>query len=144
MTPDAPLPPIPEFPQFVHESHTRWSDEDNQGVLNNAVFLTLFEEARLGFCRMTEVLDDNRFPFLLAETRVRFIRPGRGGVPVRVELSTHHVGTSSFRQVYRVRDGDGTIWAEGEAVLVCYDAKTGNSRPIPDDLRESLEALMQD
>ncbi len=139
-----PEPKIPEFPQYVHETATRWSDEDTQGVLNNAVYLTLFEEARLGFCRMTELLDDNRFPFLLAETRVKFLRPGRGGASVRVELSTVELGNSSFRQVYRVRDADGTIWAEGEAALVCYDPETKASRPIPTDLRESLEALMGD
>ena len=33
-------PEIPEFPQFVHETVTRWSDDDSQGVLNNAVYLT--------------------------------------------------------------------------------------------------------
>ena len=49
-------PEIPEFPQFVHETVTRWSDDDSQGVLNNAVYLTLFEEARHGFSRAAEVL----------------------------------------------------------------------------------------
>ena len=28
---------------------TRWSDEDNQKVLNNAIYLTLFEEARTDY-----------------------------------------------------------------------------------------------
>lgn len=133
---------IPNIPQFVHETSTRWSDDDRQGVLNNAVYLTLFEEARLGFSRMAELLEDGNFPFLLAETTVRFVRPGRGGVPVRVELSTVHVGKSSFKQAYRVRDGaSGDVWAEGVGVLVCYDPATMQSRPIPEDLREALDAL---
>ena len=96
-------PEIPEFPQFVHETVTRWSDDDSQGVLNNAVYLTLFEEARHGFSRAAEVLIEGAFPFLLAQTNVRFVAPGRGGESVRVELSTVHVGTRSFRQAYRVR-----------------------------------------
>lgn len=133
---------IPSIPHFVHETITRWSDEDNQGVLNNAVYLTLFEEARLAFSRMAEVLDDERrFPFLLAETTVRFVKPGRGGERVTVELSTTEVGRSSFRQGYRVKDEGGVVWAEGEGVLVCYDPETMGSRPIPDDLREALGAL---
>ena len=105
-------PEIPEFPQFVHETVTRWSDDDSQGVLNNAVYLTLFEEARHGFSRAAEVLVDGAFPFLLAQTNVRFVSPGRGGESVRVELSTVHVGTRSFRQAYRVRSAEGEIWAE--------------------------------
>lgn len=134
-------PEIPEFPHFVHETVTRWSDDDSQGVLNNAVYLTLFEEARHGFCRAAEVLDDGAFPFLLAQTNVRFVAPGRGGETVRVELSTTHVGTKSFRQAYRVRSEGGEIWAEGEAALVCYDPSTMESAEIPKDLREALEAM---
>ncbi|MEM1448370.1 MAG: thioesterase family protein [Planctomycetota bacterium] len=134
-------PEIPEFPQFVHETITRWSDDDSQGVLNNAIYMSLFEEARHGFCRAAEVLDDGAFPFLLAQTNVRFVAPGRGGRAVRVELSTTHVGTSSFRQAYRVRSEEGEVWAEAEAVLVCYDPETMGSRPIPEDLKQALEAL---
>jgi len=135
-------PEIPEFPQFVHETVTRWSDDDSQGVLNNAVYLTLFEEARYGFCRAVELLDDGAFPFLLAQTNIRFVAPGRGGQVVRVELSTTHVGTKSFRQAYRVRAENGDVWAEGEAALVCYDPETMGTREIPKDLRDALEALM--
>lgn len=132
---------IPNIPHFVLETSTRWSDEDNQGVLNNAVYMTLFEEARLGFCRMAEALENGRFPFLLAETTVKFLRPGRGGAAVRVELTTVHIGKSSFRQAYRVRSEAGDIWADAEAVLVCYDPETMASRPIPEELREALTAL---
>ncbi|MEM9382162.1 MAG: thioesterase family protein [Planctomycetota bacterium] len=135
------VPEIPEFPHFVHETVTRWSDDDSQGVLNNAVYMSLFEEARHGFCRAAEVLEDGAFPFLLAQTNVRFVAPGRGGRAVRVELSTTHVGTSSFRQAYRVRGEDGGVWAEAEAVLVCYDPATMASRPIPEDLKQALEAM---
>lgn len=132
---------VPNIPHFVHETSTRWSDEDNQSVLNNAVYMTLFEEARLGFCRMAEVLEDGKFPFLLAETTVKFLRPGRGGASVRVELSTVDIGTSSFRQAYRVRSEDGEIWADAVAVLVCYDPDTMESRPVPEELRDALEAM---
>ena len=79
-------PEIPEFPQFVHETVTRWSDDDSQGVLNNAVYMTLFEEARHGFSRTAEVLVDGAFPFLLAQTNVRFVSPGRGGERARGTL----------------------------------------------------------
>ena len=137
-------PKIPDFPHFVHETVTRWSDDDRQGVLNNAVYLTLFEEARLGFTRMMDALRDGEFPFLLAQTNVRFLRPGRGGQTVRVEVSTTEVGKSSFKQAYRVRPEGGDPWAEAEAVLVCYDPKTMQSCPIPSELREALEALMGD
>ncbi|MEZ6014071.1 MAG: thioesterase family protein [Planctomycetota bacterium] len=131
-------PSVPDEPQFIARLRTRWSDEDNQAVLNNAVYMTLFEEARFAFAVATGGLAANRFPFLLAQTNVRFLRPGRGGVDVSVELSTVHLGTSSFRQAYRVRGPEGEVWAEAEAALVCYDPETGRSRPIEAQLRRAL------
>ena len=131
-------PEVPDEPQFTARLRTRWSDEDNQAVLNNAVYMTLFEEARHAFGVATGMLADNRFPFLLAQTNVRFLRPGRGGAPVSVELSTTHIGTSSFHQAYRVRGADGETWVEAEAALVCYDPETGASRPMDEAFRSAL------
>jgi len=131
-------PVVPEAPQFVARLRTRWSDEDNQAVLNNAVYMTLFEEARYLYAEATGGLASNRFPFLLAQTNVRFVRPGRGGAEVTVELSTVHVGQSSFRQAYRVRGPGGEVWAEAEAALVCYDPATGKSRALDDSFRARL------
>jgi acyl-CoA thioester hydrolase len=133
-----PRPDVPDSPQFVTTARTRWSDEDNQAVLNNAVYLTLFEEARHAFAVATGGLEANRFPFLLAQTNVRFLRPGRGGVTVTVELTTVHVGTSSFRQAYRVCGPEGEAWAEADALLVCYDPATHTSRPMDGVFRERL------
>jgi len=126
--PDSPLPWSARFT-------TRWSDEDNQGVLNNAVYLTLFEEARHRFFGALGILERNQFPFLLAQSNVRFVAPGTGGVEVVVELATTHLGTTSLVQCYRVRDGaTGAVWCEAEALLVGWDgeqrAKTAWSAPF--------------
>jgi len=117
---------------------TRWSDEDNQQVLNNAVYLTLFEETRFRYFR--ELLSSNQFPFLLAQTNVLFVAPGRGGAEVDVECATTEVGTTSFTQVYRVKEAaTGATWAEGEARLVCYDPETKAKRPLTPELRAAIE-----
>ena len=142
--PNVPLPNVPpsEKLRFRRRVFTRWSDEDNQNVLNNALYLTLFEEARLGWARQLGLLDDNHFPFLLAQTNVRFVAPGKGGVEVEVELGTTRLGTSSFAQAYRVRDiASGAVWAEAEARLVCYDAATGKSRPMTAQFRGAIVAF---
>lgn len=132
-------PRPPDEPDFRVALRTRWSDEDNQAVLNNAVHLTLMEEARFAFFAARGLLDANRFPFLLAQANVRFVAPGRGGAEVVVELSTVEVGTTSFVQAYRIRAAaDGAVWCEAEARLVCYDPASGAKRPIPAALRAAL------
>lgn len=101
---------------------TRWSDEDVQGVVNNAVYLTLLEEARHRWATECGVLEENRFPFVLAQCNVLFTAPGRGGADVIVEMATTHVGTTSFTQAYRVVDAhSGTTLCEAEARLVAWD-----------------------
>lgn len=139
---NAPRVPDSASLRFRRRVHTRWSDEDNQNVLNNAIYLTLFEEARLGWARELGLLEGNHFPFLLAQTNVRFVAPGRGGVEVEIELGTTRLGASSFEQAYRVREvASGQVWAEAEAWLVCYDEATRRSRPMSAQFRGAIEAF---
>lgn len=138
---DPLVPPSSEL-RFRTRVPTRWSDEDNQGVLNNAVVLTLLEEARHAYFGRLGLLQSNRFPFLLSRCNVRFVAPGRGGVDVEVELATVELGTSSFRQVYRVRALDrAEVWAEAEALLVCYEPQTGKSAPMLAAFRSAIAAF---
>lgn len=129
-------PEVPESLSFRVDLSTRWSDEDNQSVLNNAVYMTMFEEGRLAYFR--DALRDNRFPFLLAQTNVRFYRPGTGGLTVTLEMGTTHTGRTSFVQHYRLRGPSQEVWAEAEALLVCYDPETGATREIPAELQAAI------
>jgi acyl-CoA thioester hydrolase len=138
---DPHVPPTEEM-RFVARVRTRWSDEDNQAVLNNAVYLTLFEEARHAYFERLGLLQQNRFPFLLAQTHVRFLRPGRGGVDVGIEVRTLRLGNSSFEQAYRLRvEGSAEVWAEAQALLVLYDPASGGRRPMDAEFRARIAAL---
>ena len=131
------LPPGLSF-RHVYSIATRWSDEDNQSVLNNAVYPTLFEEARLRYFGGLGQLAEGRFPFLLAQSNVRFRAPGRGGDLMQVEMATTHVGRSSFEQAYRVLSPEGELLCEAQALLVTYDPATNKSAPMGDAFRASL------
>jgi acyl-CoA thioesterase FadM len=133
------VPPSPEMP-FRVSLRTRWSDEDTQHVLNNAVLPTLFEEARFAYFSSLGLLEENRFPFVLAQTNVVYLSPGRGGREVEVEMATTGLGTSSFTQAYRVRDAaSGDVWCEAESRLVCVDAK-GAKRAMDPAFRRAISA----
>ena len=137
-------PQVPELLSTRVRLRTRWCDEDNQAVLNNAVYMTLFEEGRRAYFEQLGLIEENRFPFLLAQTNVRFLRPGAGGVEVELELGTTHLGTSSFTQAYRLRGPDGEVWAEAEARLVCYDPSTNRSRAMQEAFRAAISAREED
>ncbi|MDZ4775020.1 MAG: acyl-CoA thioesterase [Planctomycetota bacterium] len=136
-------PRVPESRsiRFRVALHTRWSDEDNQGVLNNAVYLTLFEEARHRYFGDLGLLEGAMFPFVLAQTNVAFLSPGQGGVDVIVEAKTVALGNSSFTQVYRVIDKSGVVWCEAEARLVAWDNQARKKSSISSTFRERVAAF---
>lgn len=136
---DAPVVPAADEFRFRAEVRTRWSDEDNQNVLNNAVVLTLLEESRFAYFTQLGLMEGTHFPFVLAQTNVRFLSPGAGGRVVAVDVCTTHLGRKSFTQVYRVQDArTGRVWAEAEALLVGWDDAERRSRPMTPSFRARL------
>jgi len=136
-------PHVPSRFSHTTAARTRWSDADPHDELNNAVYLTLFEEARLAYFGGLGLLSNGtsgRFPFLLAQCNVRFVARGRGGCDVLVETETTHLGSSSIVQSYRVRAAEtGEVWCEAEALLVCVDDEN-KSRAMAPSFRSALEA----
>lgn len=122
--------------RFRARRRTRWSDEDNQRVVNNAVYLTLIEEARLDYFGDLGLLEENQFPFVLMQTNVRFLAPAEGGQEVEVELRTTGMGRTSIRQAARVRRvEDGRTLVEAEVLLVGWDNAARAKAPLSPELR---------
>lgn len=130
------VPPLEELPHRV-VVRARWSDEDTQHVLNNAAYLTLLEEARFRWFGARGLLRGRAFPFVVAQTNVRYLAPGRGGEDLTVAFATTHVGTSSFVQAYRVVDGGGRELCAVEALLVGW-GEEGGKAPLPAALARAL------
>jgi acyl-CoA thioester hydrolase len=121
--------------RFEHSERVRWVDLDAAGVLNNAVYLTLLEQARLGYFARLGLMRGDQFPFLLGETRVRFLRPGKTG-EVRVAARVSRLGTKSFDMEYEVRAA-GELLARADATLVWVDEALA-SAPIPGEARRRM------
>jgi acyl-CoA thioester hydrolase len=124
------------FYRFETEVPLRWVDVDSAGVVNNAVYLSLMEQARYAYFTHLSLLQGHVVPFVLAEATVKFLRPGKLGTAVVVAARTRELGRTSFRMDYEVRAG-GTVLAKGEAALVFVDDRL-QPRPIPDDWRAAV------
>ncbi len=118
---------------FEHTERIRWVDLDAAGVLNNAVYLTLLEQARFAFFSELGLLEGAQFPFLLGDTHVRFLLPGGAGETVTIRTGVSRVGTKSFEMVYELESERGVL-ARAEATLVWVDSQL-QSIPIPDAAR---------
>ena len=127
--------------RFETEVPLRWVDVDSAGVVNNAVYLSLMEQARFAYFTHLGLMSDHRVPFVLAEATVRWLRPGRLGMPARVAAATTRLGTSSFGMCYEVRSGDDVL-CEASATLV-FVGEDLRPCPIPATFRDAVAQFEQ-
>ena len=111
-------------------------DLDAAGVLNNSVYLTLVEQARLAYFGALGLMCGDQFPFLLGETTVRYLRPGGVG-PMTIATRVSRLGTKSFDMDYVLRSEAGEDVARVRATLVWVDDGLA-STPIPDEARRKM------
>ena len=125
---------------FVHRDEVRFRDLDGMGHVNNAVFMTYMESARLAYFRSLGLGQNPLEGMILARAEVDFRSPIALGEQVEVGVRTGRIGTKSFDLEQEVR-ADGRLAAEGKFVLVAYDYTTNQSREIPGSTRERLEGV---
>ena len=116
------------------EVKIRWRDLDPLGHVNQAVYHELLEEGRSAFMSRTAT-----FLFVLAHIELDFrseVRKDHDAVVV--VTSAERVGTTSVTLNERIEHLDGTVAAEGQAVLVAWDPGARRARPLSDDERSSL------
>ena len=124
------------FYRFDAEVPLRWVDVDSAGVVNNAVYLSLVEQARFAYFSQLGLLDDHRVPFVLAEANVEFLRPGRLGMQLSVAARTGRIGDKSLHMDYEVRAGDEVL-AKVRCALVFVDDAM-QPCPVPANFRETV------
>jgi acyl-CoA thioester hydrolase len=122
--------------EFVHQENVRFRDVDSMGHVNNAVFLTYLEEARIAYLLPFGADVSN---MILARVEIDFRAPVRMGDRLEIGVRPSGVGTKSFELEYEVRCGD-TVAAEAKTVIVSYDYEAGRSVELPQTWREALAA----
>ncbi len=127
------MPPVDGFP-FVYRDTVRFRDLDGMGHVNNAVFLTYIESARIAFLSSLGAGDNPQQSLILARIEVDFRSPIAFGEEVEVGVRASRVGTKSFDLEYEIR-ADGRVAGEGKSVLVGYHYERGASVEIPAEWR---------
>jgi acyl-CoA thioester hydrolase len=123
--------------RFSIQQPVRWKDIDAAGILNNAVYLTLVEQARYCYFRNLDLLEGPAdIAFLLGETTARYRAPGRAGMELTLRIRTSRLGNKSFDQEYEVACGE-LLLATVSARLVWADENLA-SAVIPDGVRQAL------
>lgn len=126
--------------RFVCPQDVTFRDLDIFGHVNNAVYLTYVENARIGYLR--EVLGIESLEDLLvivAKVHIDFRSRATLGETLDVGSRVSRIGTKSFDMDHEIHGPDGRLVARAETTLVTFDYRGDSTMPVPDLWRERIE-----
>jgi acyl-CoA thioester hydrolase len=112
----------------------RWRDLDALVHVNNASFLTFFEEARLRwFSTLSGPWTSGTAQPVLAAVHINYRRQLNWPGQVVAELYCERVGNTSLTIAHRLLGGDDAdvLYADGNSVLVWVDPANGKPTGLP-------------
>jgi acyl-CoA thioester hydrolase len=127
---------------YYHPITVRFADLDAQGHVNNAVYLTYLESARLGYYEKAGIWGREagiKTGMVVAHIDIDYLAPIFFGQDIQVGLKLARLGQKSFTLAFVIETVPGkTTLARGTSVMVPYDSITGKSIPISSDWREKI------
>jgi acyl-CoA thioester hydrolase len=131
---------------FRHRTplQVRFRDIDAFGHVNNAVFFSYVELARIRY--LLDVLeveaDFSTLPLILARVELDFRAPIFFEDELEVATRIGRIGNTSFSMSHRVTAGaDKRLVADVETVLVTYDYGSARPIPVPDEWRAKMNSF---
>ena len=117
----------------------RFRDLDALNHLNNAVYLTYLEIARIEYWKALR-FEPVRPSMLLARVEIDYVKPVLFDDQVEVAVRVSEFGTKSFVMPFEIQ-ANGTVAAKGSSVLVWFDHTANVSVVIPDSARTIIQAF---
>ena len=132
-------------PKFSHRIEVRFRDCDAMGHVNNAVYFTYFEQARIVLADtlgLRRSLEQAGLGLILAHASCDYRAQVVFGDTVDIGVAVTAIGRSSFTGEYEIRRvKDDSVVATGKSVQVVFDYTAGKTIVIPDVFREKLESI---
>jgi acyl-CoA thioester hydrolase len=130
---------------FSHSIEVRFRDCDPLGHVNNAVYLTYLEQARLYYWRSLwgfRIDPTTTTPgVIMARAEIDYRIPAKYGETLEVRIDLAAVGRTSFTYDYEIVDQQGRVVASARTVQVMYDYAAAKPVPIPDAIRAKFQGI---
>ena len=129
--------------RFYHPMEVRYADLDPQGHLNNAKYLTYFEQARIRYFEELGLLGKDQsfmdIGFIVADIHIKYRAPVFLGAPIQIGVRTEAIGNKSITLRETVANAKtGELYADGIVVLVTYDYRAHKTTPVLEGWRQKL------
>ena len=111
-----------QFP-FFHSLNTRWKDLDAFGHVNNAIYLSYIEDARINLIKDWG-LDYKGKSIIVAAVKINFLKQIVHPQKLIIGQGVSRIGNTSFDIFSSVFcKGDDGPAAQSEITIVCFDFK---------------------
>ena len=122
--------------------HVRLTDLDILGHVNNAIYLTYFEIARMHY--FSALVGDHwnwmEEGVVLLKNEVEYLKPiVLNDVPY-VKVYLIHIRTKSFTLGYEITVSDQLV-TKGSSVLVGFNSKTKSTIEIPEKMKDAIQKI---
>jgi acyl-CoA thioester hydrolase len=135
-------------PPFKFASFTRvgFSDTDAQGIVYYGRYLPYFDAARVEYHRHLDMLKlDFGGEFVMRASNIEYHAPARFDDLVEVFIRISRIGrTSATYEMAAYRVDDDVLMVTASQSLVLVDLKERKACPIPDVVRERIQAFEGD
>ena len=126
--------------RYRYDCPLRWSDMDAYGHVNNARFLTLYEEARVAMmfvgARAAGVTSFEE-GIVISRHEVDYLRQVDYGAAARIEMWIEELRHSRFTVAYELF-ADGELASRAKSVCVPFDLANSRPRRLADAERAFL------
>jgi acyl-CoA thioester hydrolase len=129
---------ITDYP-YHYEFKTRWRDIDLFGHVNNAVFFTYIEDARIMYFKRWTVAGKKR-SLIVASIKIDYLRQIKHPLNLIVGQKISRIGNSSFDiQSAIFLNNDPNPAANSVVSCVCFDYEQSKSVPVYDEIKADFK-----
>ena len=132
--------------KYRHETRPeiRFVDVDAFGHVNNAHYLTYFEQARVKY--FDDIVgwkyDWSKQGIILARAEINYVKPVHFRDVVVIRTRCTKIGNKSLELAYVMiaqHEGEAQLLAEGKTVMVAFDYTAGQSIAVPAVWKKALQ-----
>lgn len=129
--------------KFFHPTEVRYGDLDPQGHVNNAKYLTYFEQARIYYLIQLGLFSkDQSFMevgVIIADIHITYHATTHYGDPIHVGVKTVKIGNKSITtEQALINTQTGKAAATATVVLVTFDYEGLKPIPVPQEWRKKI------
>ena len=126
--------------RLVRRQEVEFRDLDGLGHVNNAVYLSYLESAKVAYFRDVVGAGDLAELGIVADVKIAYRSPAFFGETLEIGVRVRDLGVKSIAFEFELRGADGRLVAEASSVHVTFDYATREPVSVPDEWRRRIEA----